>query len=172
MTDTAYNRIGCGEKHDLNQMSHHGVCFVKALIPIEITTLNGEVRKLTVYVSRCIIDTSNILLTIGAGSSGNPCSQTYAGRAPHSEAETRSLTTKVFSIRNRIRMFVSLHSYSQIMLLPYGYSSDIPPEYDDLVRLVLYFSHTPTLFLHTPDMAFTVARFSFCLFYYPFVTYD
>lgn len=52
-----------------------------------------------------------------------------------SEPETKALTDFVLTIRDRVRLFISLHSYSQIMLLPYGYSSDIPEEYPDLVRV-------------------------------------
>lgn len=69
----------------------------------------------------------------GEGSSGNPCSQTYAGRSPHSEPEIKALTEKVSQIKDRIAFFLTLHSYSQIMLLPYGHSTDIPAEYEDLV---------------------------------------
>ncbi|KAI1285364.1 Carboxypeptidase B [Halotydeus destructor] len=71
------------------------------------------------------------------GSSGNPCSQTYAGTHYHSEAEILALTNKVSTIADRIRMFISLHSYSQIFLLPYGYTDEIPPEYDELERVAI-----------------------------------
>lgn len=71
----------------------------------------------------------------GEGSSGNPCAQTYAGRKAHSEPEIVSLTDHVSSIRSRILLFVSLHSYSQIMLLPYGHSQDIPEEYPEIEKL-------------------------------------
>ena len=73
----------------------------------------------------------------GEGSSGNPCSQTYSGHSPHSEPEVKSLTDLVYSMRKRIAFFLSLHSYSQIMLLPYGYSKEIPVEYPDLEQLAL-----------------------------------
>jgi murein tripeptide amidase MpaA len=73
----------------------------------------------------------------GSGSSGNPCSQTYAGKTPHSEREVKSLTDYVSSMSSRVKLFVSLHSYSQIMLLPYGYSSDIPQEYPDLEKVAI-----------------------------------
>lgn len=75
-------------------------------------------------------------LRSGAGSSGNPCSQTYAGKEPHSEKEIKALTDKVTTLRDRVKLFVSLHSYSQIMLLPYGHSTDIPEEYPDLVSCI------------------------------------
>lgn len=73
----------------------------------------------------------------GEGSSGNPCSQTYAGHSPHSEPEVKSLTDLVYSMRKRIAFFLTLHSYSQIMLLPYGFSKEIPSEYNDLEQLAL-----------------------------------
>lgn len=73
----------------------------------------------------------------GEGSSGNPCSQTFAGRSAHSEPEVKALTETILKERNRIAFFLTLHSYSQIMLLPYGYSKEIPPEYSALEALAM-----------------------------------
>lgn len=73
----------------------------------------------------------------GEGSSGNPCSQTFAGRHAHSEPEIASLTDYVSKIKKRIAFFLTLHSYSQIMLLPYGHSHDIPAEYPEVEKIAL-----------------------------------
>ncbi|KAM4746996.1 carboxypeptidase A1-like [Rhinophrynus dorsalis] len=58
----------------------------------------------------------------GAGSSSNPCSETYRGRAAHSESEVKAIVDFVKSHGN-IKGFVSIHSYSQMLLFPYGYTS-------------------------------------------------
>lgn len=57
----------------------------------------------------------------GAGASGNPCSETYRGPKAHSESEVKSIVDFVRSHGN-FKAFVSIHSYSQMLLYPYGYT--------------------------------------------------
>lgn len=71
----------------------------------------------------------------GGGSSGNPCSQTYAGPSAHSEPEIKALTEYIAKDRRRTLMFVSLHSFSQMMLLPFGHSNTLPPDYAEIERV-------------------------------------
>uniref|UniRef100_A0A1B0GIS5 Zinc carboxypeptidase A 1 n=1 Tax=Lutzomyia longipalpis TaxID=7200 RepID=A0A1B0GIS5_LUTLO len=65
------------------------------------------------------------------GSSSFSCSQVYAGSAPFSEIETRTLSQYISSVKN-LRLYVSLHSYSQLLLYPYGTSEKVtkPQDYD------------------------------------------
>ncbi|XP_040018346.1 carboxypeptidase A5 [Gasterosteus aculeatus] len=58
----------------------------------------------------------------GAGASGNPCSETYRGEKAHSEPEVKSIVDFVKSHGN-FKAFVSIHSYSQMLLYPYGYTT-------------------------------------------------
>ncbi|XP_037621898.1 carboxypeptidase A5 [Sebastes umbrosus] len=57
----------------------------------------------------------------GPGASGNPCSETYRGPRAHSESEVKSIVDFVKSHGN-FKAFVSIHSYSQMLLYPYGYT--------------------------------------------------
>ncbi|XP_034983707.2 carboxypeptidase A1-like [Zootoca vivipara] len=57
-----------------------------------------------------------------AGSSGNPCTETYRGPYPNSEPEVKAIVDFVKSHGN-IKAFISIHSYSQLLLYPYGYTS-------------------------------------------------
>ncbi|XP_015285166.1 PREDICTED: carboxypeptidase A1-like [Gekko japonicus] len=57
-----------------------------------------------------------------AGSSGNPCSETYRGPRANSEPEVKAIVDFVKSHGN-IKAFVSIHSYSQLLLYPFGYTS-------------------------------------------------
>ncbi|KAF7666927.1 hypothetical protein LDENG_00088280 [Lucifuga dentata] len=57
----------------------------------------------------------------GPGASGKPCSETYRGPKAHSESEVKSIVDFVKSHGN-IKAFVSIHSYSQMLLYPYGYT--------------------------------------------------
>ncbi|XP_061576902.1 carboxypeptidase A1-like [Cololabis saira] len=55
------------------------------------------------------------------GASNNPCSETYRGPRAHSESEVKSIVDFVKSHGN-IKAFMSIHSYSQMLLYPYGYT--------------------------------------------------
>ncbi|XP_057692894.1 carboxypeptidase A1-like [Corythoichthys intestinalis] len=56
----------------------------------------------------------------GPGASDSPCSQMYRGPQAHSEPEVSAIVNFVKS-HGSIKSFVSIHSYSQILLYPYGY---------------------------------------------------
>ncbi|XP_054476769.1 carboxypeptidase A1-like [Anoplopoma fimbria] len=58
----------------------------------------------------------------GAGASGNPCSETFRGPRANSESEVKSIVDFVKSHGN-LKAFVSIHSYSQMLLYPYGYTN-------------------------------------------------
>ncbi|XP_051979128.1 carboxypeptidase A1 [Xyrauchen texanus] len=55
----------------------------------------------------------------GPGASSNPCSQTYHGPSAHSEPEVKAIVDFVKSHGN-LKAFLSIHSYSQMLLYPYG----------------------------------------------------
>uniref|UniRef100_A0A8C1VPJ0 Carboxypeptidase A1 n=1 Tax=Cyprinus carpio TaxID=7962 RepID=A0A8C1VPJ0_CYPCA len=57
----------------------------------------------------------------GAGSSDNPCDQTYRGPRANSESEVKAIVDFVKS-HGKLKAFVSIHSYSQMLLYPYGYT--------------------------------------------------
>ncbi|KAJ8249848.1 hypothetical protein COCON_G00230640 [Conger conger] len=57
----------------------------------------------------------------GPGASGSACSETYRGPRAHSESEVSSIVDFVRAHGN-IKAFVSIHSYSQMLLYPYGYT--------------------------------------------------
>uniref|UniRef100_A0A8C5U0M4 Carboxypeptidase A1 n=1 Tax=Malurus cyaneus samueli TaxID=2593467 RepID=A0A8C5U0M4_9PASS len=57
-----------------------------------------------------------------AGASSNPCTETYHGPYANSEPEVKSIVDFVKSHGN-IKAFISIHSYSQLLLYPYGYTT-------------------------------------------------
>ncbi|KAF4094253.1 hypothetical protein AMELA_G00011190 [Ameiurus melas] len=57
----------------------------------------------------------------GAGASSTPCSETYRGPSANSEPEVKAIVDFVKS-HGKIKAFVSIHSYSQMLLYPYGYT--------------------------------------------------
>ena len=64
------------------------------------------------------------------GSSGLPYSEIYRGTAPFSEPETSAIRD-FFLAHPGIRVSLSLHTYSELILWPYGYTDDpLPPDMD------------------------------------------
>ena len=72
----------------------------------------------------------------GPGSSSNTNSDIYHGTAPFSEPETQALRDYILS-RPTISAHVDVHSYSQLMLYPYGYEESIPPGSEGTVLATL-----------------------------------
>ncbi|XP_019501653.1 PREDICTED: carboxypeptidase A1 [Hipposideros armiger] len=69
-----------------------------------------------------------------AGASNNPCSETYHGKFANSETEVKSIVDFVKSHGN-IKAFISIHSYSQLLLYPYGYTTEQTPDHNELDQL-------------------------------------
>lgn len=62
--------------------------------------------------------------TIGASS--NPCFLTYRGAAGFSEPETQAIRDLVQA--EQVDLVISLHSYSDLVLYPWGYTYSAPPD--------------------------------------------
>ncbi|XKL66650.1 hypothetical protein PGB90_010070 [Kerria lacca] len=69
------------------------------------------------------------------GSSENPCHDTYAGRHPFSEPETRAMSNFILEHRDRIIIYLTLHSYSQMWLMPSNPTKSKSNDYDDLLYM-------------------------------------
>ncbi|KAL2729447.1 zinc carboxypeptidase-like [Vespula squamosa] len=69
------------------------------------------------------------------GASSNACSETYAGSSAFSEIETKTLSQYLESISNKFFAYISFHSYSQLLLFPYGHTKDHLENYNDLLGI-------------------------------------
>ena len=67
-----------------------------------------------------------------AGASTNPRSDTYRGEGPFSEPELQAL--RDLALRERPVAALSFHSYSELVLWPWGYGYDTPPDEEVLAR--------------------------------------
>lgn len=87
-----------------------------------LETWRSKVRAHKTYVSCTGVDANRNFgyKWLSGGSSRNPCLDTYAGPSAFSEPETRALRDLVLDSRDSIAMYVSLHAYSQMWLLPWG----------------------------------------------------
>ncbi|XP_064645163.1 carboxypeptidase B-like [Lineus longissimus] len=72
---------------------------------------------------------------MAAGASSNPCSDGYGGRSAFSEVETQAMSNFVYANRATIKAFISLHSYGQMFLTPWGVGSALPADYTELYRV-------------------------------------
>ncbi|ODN02271.1 Carboxypeptidase A2 [Orchesella cincta] len=73
----------------------------------------------------------------GKGTSRNPCSQIYHGPNAASEPEVKAIQDFVLERKDQIKLFLTFHSYSQILLLPWGYDEVRTDDHDDLMRVGL-----------------------------------
>ena len=83
------------------------------------------------------------------GSSGTQCSETYRGPLPASEPETQAVQAYVRSQFPDLRsaaldaaapldasgIFLDIHSYGQLLLWPWGFTDELPPNHTQLQTL-------------------------------------
>lgn len=68
------------------------------------------------------------------GASSNPCSDTFAGSKAFSEIETKSLSEFFNSIAKKVDVYLAFHSFSQLILIPFGHAGlEVPENNDELV---------------------------------------
>ncbi|GBM98946.1 hypothetical protein AVEN_265691-1 [Araneus ventricosus] len=74
------------------------------------------------------------LISDATGSSSRPCSDYYAGPKAFSEPETKAVSEFMLdNLKGRLLLFLDFHSHSHRWLTPYGYSSKLPPNYQEQV---------------------------------------
>jgi carboxypeptidase A2 len=70
-----------------------------------------------------------------SGSSSDKCSEIYAGPSPFSEPSCDVISKYATELNADGSMvaYVTLHSYGQLWMCPYGWTSQHPDTYDELV---------------------------------------
>ncbi|XP_067015678.2 carboxypeptidase B [Anabrus simplex] len=71
------------------------------------------------------------------GASSSPCDETFAGSKAFSEPETAALQSYTLANKNRIKLYLTFHSYGNYLLYPWGYTSTLPSDWktlDDLAK--------------------------------------
>jgi murein tripeptide amidase MpaA len=73
----------------------------------------------------------------GTGSSSNPCRYDFCGGSVFSEPEAQAIKNFMenYAKEYRIKTYISLHSYSQLYMFPYGYTTEKVSNYDDLMSI-------------------------------------
>jgi len=69
------------------------------------------------------------------GSSSWSCSETYMGTEAFSEVENQNIRDFILKHKSQLKFFNTIHSYSQLVLLPWGFTYDNAPGYDKLKNM-------------------------------------
>lgn len=80
----------------------------------------------------------------GTGSSGTTSSDVYRGTAPFSEPETVALRDYILTLPNAA-FHIDFHSYSQLVLWPWGYTNAEIPEPDRTIHRDIAFAYAATI---------------------------
>jgi carboxypeptidase A2 len=73
----------------------------------------------------------------GSGTSSNACSDIFRGTSALSEPETKALSEAVLAHKDQIKAYLTLHTYGQWWLVPFGYIDPpvYPPDYNELLKV-------------------------------------
>ncbi|EFN83243.1 zinc carboxypeptidase isoform X2 [Harpegnathos saltator] len=73
------------------------------------------------------------------GASDLPCMETYAGNKPFSEVETKSMSEfiKPIAEAKKIAVYLSFHSFSQLLMFPYGHTKDHLENYKEQYNVAM-----------------------------------
>ncbi|CAO1324234.1 unnamed protein product [Diamesa hyperborea] len=66
-----------------------------------------------------------------------PCGETYRGLEPFSEPETQAVRNIMLSLRDKIKMYISIHTFGNTILYPYGFSTTKHPRGNELHAVAL-----------------------------------
>ncbi|KAG8452314.1 hypothetical protein GDO86_004210 [Hymenochirus boettgeri] len=71
----------------------------------------------------------------GPGASSDPCTDIYCGPYPESEPEVSSVVNFLKTHKDVVKGYISIHSYSQMVLFPYSYKNEKTKDHDELLFL-------------------------------------
>lgn len=71
------------------------------------------------------------------GASDEPCSEIYCGAFPESEPETQSVAHFLRSHKDSVKLYITIHSYSQMLLFPYSCTLDEAENHNEMVSVSL-----------------------------------
>ncbi|XP_036420789.1 carboxypeptidase B2 [Colossoma macropomum] len=70
------------------------------------------------------------------GASSDPCSEIYCGQYPESEPEVNAVAKFLRTHKDTVKLYFSIHSYSQMLLFPYSYTYELAQNHAELLDLV------------------------------------
>ncbi|XP_054915662.1 carboxypeptidase B2 [Poeciliopsis prolifica] len=70
------------------------------------------------------------------GASPDPCEEIYCGPFPESEPESHAVANFLRSHKESIQIYLSIHSYSQMLIMPYSCTTDEAENHSELYDIV------------------------------------
>ncbi|NXO20556.1 CBPB2 Carboxypeptidase, partial [Cisticola juncidis] len=71
----------------------------------------------------------------GPGASHSECQETYCGPYPESEPEVKAVARFIRDHKDIIKAYITMHSYSQMVLFPYSYTMNKSKDHEELESL-------------------------------------
>ncbi|OCT92721.1 carboxypeptidase B2 [Xenopus laevis] len=71
----------------------------------------------------------------GPGASSDPCQEIYCGPYPESEPEVAAVVNFIKKHKDVVKGYITVHSYSQMVLFPYSYTNEKSKDHDELLLL-------------------------------------
>ncbi|CAK6972053.1 carboxypeptidase B [Scomber scombrus] len=71
------------------------------------------------------------------GASNNPCSDTFCGYSPESEIEVKNVADFIRRNKSVIKAYLTIHSYSQLLLFPYSYTYELAADHSELMKVAV-----------------------------------
>merc|ERR1719228_92838 len=71
------------------------------------------------------------------GASSNPCSDTFCGYKPESEIEVKNVADFIRRNKSIIKAYITVHSYSQLLLFPYSYTFQLAADHSELMKVAV-----------------------------------
>ncbi|CAB3362331.1 Hypothetical predicted protein [Cloeon dipterum] len=68
----------------------------------------------------------------GGENVSDPCSLTYPGTGPFSEKESLAVGGQLLANSGNIAIYLAIHSYGELILFPWGYTTELPPNAPEL----------------------------------------
>lgn len=102
------------------------------------------------------------------GGSEDPCAPNYAGSHAFSEPEIKAWSDFLISIRDKANVFLAFHSYSQLVLSPYGHTDlEFPDNYDHMMQVAKAYADAVKALpygtvYHYGSSATTLCKFFLC----------
>nr|XP_033471454.1 carboxypeptidase B2-like [Epinephelus lanceolatus] len=69
------------------------------------------------------------------GASNDPCTEIYCGAFPESEPESEAVANFLRSHKDTVQLYLSIHSYSQMLLFPYSCTLQEAENHKDLLEM-------------------------------------
>ena len=131
-------RLDCGGRighRDLQATAMASISTATLMPTGEVSLICSVQTDLYSLVLYCFIIFSLVVFPTfpAIGISFNCSSNIYCGTQPISEPEAQAVTYFVGSRAEDFLCFLTIHSYGQLLLVPYGHPNFTAPNYDELV---------------------------------------